>query len=124
DLGDRHAAGGEVLHQRRVNAGLALEAVDSLGAAAVEPTLDVLDEHARVAPRAFDGDGTGGDPDLHRVVLGLRHLGGRRPAGADELLERVRRRLHVKNVGDPGAYGALRGLPITLLLARLLGASF
>src|SRR5439155_737744 len=121
DLRDRHAAGGEILHQRRVDAGLTLEAVDPFGAAAVEPALDVLDEHARVTPRALDGDGAGRHFDLDRVGLGFRHLGCRRPAGADELPERIRRGLHVKDVGDPGADEALRGLPFLVLPDRLAG---
>ena len=40
-----------------MNARLALEAVDALGAAAAQPALDVFDDHPRVAPRAVDRDG-------------------------------------------------------------------
>ena len=104
-----------------MHAGLALEAVDPFRAAAVEPAFDVLDEHAGVAPRALDGDGAGRHLDAHRIVVGLRHLGCRRPAGADELPERIRRGLHVKDVGDPGADEALRGLPFLVLPDRLAG---
>src|SRR2546425_13260009 len=56
DLRDGHAARREVLHEGGVHARLALEAVDALGAAAVEPALDVLDDHARVAACPLEGD--------------------------------------------------------------------
>ena len=55
-LRDRHATRREILHEGGMHARLALEAVDALGAAAVEPALDVLDEHADIAPGALDGD--------------------------------------------------------------------
>src|SRR5207244_3871379 len=70
ELGDRHAAGGEIFHQGGMDAGLAGQAVDALGAAAVEPALDVLHHHARVAPGPFERDRSGGDLDADGIVVG------------------------------------------------------
>src|SRR5207247_806315 len=95
-------AGGQAA-EVRLPAGLALEAVDALGAAAVQPALDVLDHHPTVPARAFERDRPVRHVDPDRIVLGPGHFRGRSPPRADELLEGIRGRLHVKDVGDPGA---------------------
>src|SRR5206468_5690862 len=121
DLSHRHAARREILHERRMHARLALEAVDALGTAAVEPALDVLDDHARVAPRALERDGARRHLDPHGIVVGLRHLGRGPETGRDQLLERIGRRLHVEDVSDPAAEESLRGLPLLVLANRVGG---
>src|SRR5881409_3781708 len=67
DLRDRHAAGREILHERGMNAGLALEAVDALGAAPGEPALDVLLRKSR-PPRSCGGF------ERHTVALALEEV--------------------------------------------------
>ncbi len=120
DLGHRHAPGGEVLHQGWVDSRLAGQAVDALGAAAVQPALDVLDDHARVAPGTLEADRSRRDLDLDRVVGGIGHRRGRLPPGAVHALEGLGRRLHVEDVGHPGADESLLRLPF-LVLADGLG---
>src|SRR5206468_11553948 len=79
----------EILHEGGMHARLALEAVDALGAAAVEPALDVLDHHARIAARALERDRSRRHLDAHRVVVGLGHVGaGRSEEHTSELQAR------------------------------------
>src|SRR5262249_111469 len=59
DLRHRHPSGGQVLHQRGMDAGLAGQAVNALGPPSVEPALQVLDQHPGVPPRALEGYGPG-----------------------------------------------------------------
>ena len=104
-----------------MNARLAGQAVDALGAAAVEPAFDVLHDHARVAAGAVERDGAGGDLDADGVVVGVRHRGRGREARADQRPERVGGGLHVEDVGDPAAQEALARFPFLVGLDGLAG---
>src|SRR5712691_2053734 len=83
-----------------ISAGLTGEAVDPLRAAAGQPSLDVLDDHPRVAARPLDRDGPSGHLDPDREVVGIRHLRIRLPSRRDEALERIGCRLHVEDMRD------------------------
>ena len=118
DLRRRHASGRQVFHQRAVYTRLPGEAVDALGPTPVQPTFDVLDDHANVAAGAFDGDRPLGHIDPNGVVVGVVRLGGRLPSRRAEPLEGVGGRLHVEDMGHPSAQEPLVRLPLLVCRDR------
>src|SRR5215510_15895468 len=104
-----------------MDAGFPGQAVDALGPAAVQPALDVLDHHARIAPGPLEGDRPRGYLDPNRIVRGIGHGSCGLPAGAVQALEWLGRGLHVEDVRDPRAEESLRGLPLLVLPDGLSG---
>ena len=112
DLRHGHATGGQIFHQSGMDARLAGQAVDTLGAPALQPAFQVFQHHAGVAARAFNGYGAVGHTDVDGEIVRVGHVGRRGPSHRTKFLKRFGSGVHVEDVRHPGAQKTLFRFPL------------